>query len=308
MPNYPSSLINGLSPGNRLVNNVTDQRDFQYFLEPSAGSQVGFAFSIATFQPLSTYSAVGLSLTYAVTTGGGIALTIDQFLTSSLVNGTSTVLIKNETGSNAKYNGLYLVTEKGATGTSWVLTRDTRFDEDPEFKTDTIFSIGYGTTNANTKWYINTSEPITVGGTAISFTQVPTTIDYNSAANYPTDVNVGINRLNLASDFVNDFKSMINLTQKDLTDLETEIGGLDSVVGIKYLGASNIYTIQHVHRRLEKLNFQIKKLKDDIALMNDTTYFSALYYTSVSGTNAAIGVTGRYPSSKNRLTNSAGGI
>lgn len=307
MPNYPSSLINGLSPGNRLVNNVTDQRDFKFILEPSAGSQAGLAISLASFQTLPN-SAVAIGITSFVCGAVGTTLNIDGIGLTSLAY-SHTVLVKNQgAGGVGASNGIYTLTTVGAAGVSWVLTRDTRFDEDAEFKLDTIFSIGLGTTNANTKWYLNTAEPITVGTTALTFTQVPTTIDYNSAANYPTDVNVGIDRLNLASDFVNDFKSMINLTQKDLTDLETEIGGLDSVVGIKYLGASNIYTIQHVHRRLEKLNFQIKKLKDDIALMNDTTYFSALYYTSVSGTNAAIGVTGKYPSSKNRLTNSAGGI
>lgn len=299
MPNYPSSFVSGAAPGLRSVNNVTDRRDFQYFLEPSAASAAGFAISIATFVALPTVSAVGNSLTYAAA-GGGIALTVDN-QSAALVNGTSTILVKNQ--STASQNGLYVITNKGATGTSWILTRDSRFDEDAEFKLDTIFSIGAGTTNGSTLWYLATSEPVTVGTTNLTFTQVPTSIDYPSSANYPTDVNVGMGRTNLASDFINDFKSMINTVQKDLGDLETEINALDTIIGTKYLASSNIYTIQHIHRRFEKLIFQIKRLKDDVDLMNNGSYFHGAINTLSS-----IGVTGSYPSSKNRLTNVTGGF
>lgn len=302
MPTYPSSFVSGAAPGLRSVNNVTDKRDFQYFLEPSVASAAGFAISIATFTTLPVV-AVGNSLTYNVTTGGGIALTLEG-LSAELVNGTTTILVKNMAGLASSFmNGLYVVTNKGATGTSYVLTRDTRFDEDAELKSNSIFSIGYGTTNSSTKWYLNTTEPMTVGTTNLTFTQVPTSIDYNSAANYPTDVNVGMNETNPASDFINDFKSMINTVQKDIGDLETEINALDTTIGTKYLASANINTIQLLHRRFEKMLFQMKRLKDDVDLMNNAGYFNGS-----STTLTSIGVTGRYPSSKNRLTNSDGGF
>lgn len=299
MPNYPSSFTSGTAPGLRSVNNVTDRRDFKYFLQPSVASAAGYAISAATFTSLAAVSAVGNSLTYAAT-GGGIALTLEG-LSAEFVSGTSTLLVKNQ--SSAVQNGIYLITNKGATGTSFVLTRDTRFDEVDELKYNTIFSIGAGTTNGSTKWYISSAEPMVPGTDSISFLQVPTAIDYPSSANYPTDVNVGIGDTNSnASNFVADFRQMINQSQRDLTDLETEINILDSTVGIKYLGISNLNTMQFIYRRLEKLNFQIKKLKDDIDLMNNSGYFGA------TGILPSIGVTGRYPSSKNRMTNIAGGI
>lgn len=300
MPNYPSSFTSGAAPGLRSVNNVTDRRDFKYFLQPSAASSAGFAISIATFVALPNVSAVGNSLTYAVAGTGGVALTIDG-QSADLVSGTSTILVKNQ--ASAIQNGIYTITNKGATGTSWVLTRDTRFNEDAELKYNTIFSVAAGTTNGSTKWFISSAEPMVVGTDSISFTALPTSVDYPSSANYPTDVNVGIGDTNSkSSDFVADFRSMINQTQKDLSDLETEINSLDTTVGIKYLGVSNIYTMQFIYRRLEKLNFQIKKLKDDIDLMNNTGYFGE------TGTFPSIGVTGAYPSSLNRITNVAGGF
>lgn len=299
MPNYPSSFTSGAAPGLRSVNNVTDRRDFKYFLQPSAASSAGFALSIATFVALPTVSAVGNSLTYAAT-GGGIALTIDG-QSADLVSGTSTILVKNQ--ASAIQNGVYTITNKGATGTSWILTRDTRFNEVDELKYNTIFSVAAGTTNGSTKWYISSGEPMTPGTDSITFAQVPTSVDYPSSANYPTDVNVGIGDTNSnASNFVADFRQMINQTQRDLTDLETEINSLDSTIGIKYLGVSNINTMQFIYRRLEKLNFQIKKLKDDIDLMNNSGYFGK------TGTFPSIGVTGAYPSSLNRITNIAGGF
>lgn len=258
MPNYPSSFTSGVAPGLRSVNNVTDRRDFKYFLQPSAASSAGFALSIATFVALPTVSAVGNSLTYAAT-GGGVALTIDG-QSADLVSGTSTILVKNQ--ASAIQNGIYTITNKGATGTSWVLTRDTRFNEDAELKYNTIFSVAAGTTNGSTKWFISSAEPMIVGTDSISFLQVPTTIDYPSSANYPTDVNVGIGDTNSkSSDFVADFRSMINQTQKDLSDLETEINSLDTTVGIKYLGVSNINTMQFIYRRLENSIFKSKNSK-----------------------------------------------
>lgn len=297
MPNYPSSFTSGAAPGLRSVNNVTDRRDFQYFLEPSVASAAGFALSLATAAVLPNSPVYANNIITGSTAG---TIVVDGSAYSYPTTST-TILVKNQASS--LQNGIYKVTTVGASGASYVLTRDTRFDEDAEMKLDSIYSITSGTANASTKWYLNTAEPITLGTTNISFTQVPTSIDYNSAANYPTDVNVGISRLDKASDFINDFKSMINTVQKDLGDLETQINALDTTIGTKYLAASNINIVQHMHRRFEKLIFQIKRLSDDVDLMNDAGYFTPSA-TSIT----SIGVTGSYPSSKNRLTNVAGGF
>lgn len=301
MPNYPSSFDNGTAPGQRSVNNVTSRRDFRYFLEPSVGSYAGFAISVATYDALSAIAIGSTQLQYRPPAGqGGLALTVDGVGFNSLE---TTVLVKNQgTGGVGASNGVYKLTTAGATGTSWILTRDTRFDNDAEFKHNTIFSIGAGVTNSGTKWYLANDEPFTVGTTAPTFTAVPTSVTYNSAAKYPTDANVGVEELgswetSFAYNTLNDFKAMLNTMQLELDELETSFASV-TTEGNQWLVSSNTYSFNLIYRRFEKLLFQLQRLTEDIDRMN-TVGFSATY--------PGIGLTSRYPSGFNRLTSTTGG-
>lgn len=300
MPNYPSSFDNGTAPGQRSVNNVTSRRDFKYFLEPSVGSYAGFALSLATAATLPN-SAVALGSTAFICGAVGTTLVVDGS-TFAYMSTATTILVKNQVSGAGASNGIYRVTTTGAAGVSWFITRDTRFDNDAEFKHNTIFSVDSGTANAGTKWYLENYEPFTVGTTTPTFTQVPTSVTFNSTAKYPTDANVGVEELgswetSFAYNTLNDFKALLNTMQLELDELETSLGSV-TAEGNQWMVSSNTFTFNLIYRRFEKLLFQLQRLSEDIDRMNTVGF---------NGTYPGMGLTSRYPSGFNRLTSTAGG-
>ena len=110
--------------------------------------------------------------------GVGATLTkTSPFATLSIDGASPTVgqriLVKNE--SNGAYNGIYTVTSVGSGAAGWVLTRATDYDTSGigtnEIDQGDYVLVLSGTTNANTSWVQQTALPITVGTTALVFTQ-----------------------------------------------------------------------------------------------------------------------------------------
>lgn len=299
MPNYPSSFDNGTAPGQRSVNNVTARRDFKYFLEPSLASAAGFALSVATTGLLPDTPAFANN-TFTSAGNGTIVVDSSAFAYAST---SMTILVKNQgAGGVGASNGIYKVTQVGDKDNPYILTRDTRFDDDAEFKHNTIFSIQSGTVNAGLKFYLANDEPFTVNTDKPTFTAVPTSVTYNSAAKYPTDANVGIEEIGswetaFASNTLGDFKSMVNTMQLEIAGLETSLASV-STLGNEWMTSSNTYTLNLIYRRFEKLLFQLKRLTEDVDRMN-TVGFGGAY--------PGMGLTSRYPSGFNRLTSATGG-
>lgn len=116
--------------------------------------------------PANTYNngTAGLGATLTATSNG--ALTVDGYAVAIGDN----ILVKNEVaGAN---NGLYVVTAAGSAGAPYVLTRHTNVDTGGEFGGALIAVENKGSTTANTLWMCNVSESITVGTTAVTFTQL----------------------------------------------------------------------------------------------------------------------------------------
>ena len=111
-------------------------------------------------------SGVGATLTKAAPLSG---LSIDGS-TPAVGN---RILVKNET--NGAYNGIYTVTVVGSGATAWVMTRATDYDTSGsgtnEIDQGDYVLVLSGTTNANTSWVQQTALPITVGTTALVWTQ-----------------------------------------------------------------------------------------------------------------------------------------
>lgn len=82
------------------------------------------------------------------------------------------VLIKDESGADEPYIGVYVVTDKGSAGTPFVLTRATDFDTASNMNTGESIFVSSGDDNANTTWQFITPTPITVGTTDLTFTQI----------------------------------------------------------------------------------------------------------------------------------------
>ena len=118
--------------------------------------------------PAVTYDngASGVGATLTADANGALAA-IDGVTVSAT---TTRLLIKNQ--SSALQNGIYVVTTVGDAGTAFVLTRSGDMDGSPASEIPGAFVfVEEGTTNADAGFVCTTNAPVTMGSTAINFTQ-----------------------------------------------------------------------------------------------------------------------------------------
>lgn len=82
---------------------------------------------------------------------------------------TQRILVKNQVAG--LQNGIYELTTVGDESNPWVLTRTTDADVGTELKGGIAIFINEGTTNEDTGWVCTTDGTVTIGTTAIAFTQ-----------------------------------------------------------------------------------------------------------------------------------------
>jgi hypothetical protein len=150
-------------------------------LDPKAS--VTYASIIAL--PAYTYNngASGVGATITATSNG--ELTLDSGY--PIIN--SRVLIKNETGANNPYNGIYIVTDPGSASSVFILTRSTDFDNgSPSGEIPGAFTfVEHGTTLADTGWVCTTNSPVVMGTTPIVFVQ------FSGAGSYTAGTGLTLN-------------------------------------------------------------------------------------------------------------------
>ena len=119
-----------------------------------------------------------------------------------------------------------------------------------------------------------------------------TTVLYNSAAKYPTDITFGVTGLG-TSTFTDFGLAQANLSTliSAYTTAVTSITATERSIAVALSGVS----YNNLQSKMEKMAFEFNKLIADVTVVNAGT---ALTTTTVS----------RYPSSQNRFTNTAGGI
>lgn len=287
--NYPSSFANGSAPGLRAVNNVTDRRDLKYVNAMSPATAMNLtAAALATTAALPntpTWSSANGTLTAS---GAATTLVVDGVWVTS----TSTrVLVKNQGGGTGASNGIFVLSTVGGSATTWVLTRTTDFNEDAEIKRFSTVSATGGTVNAATKWFLSNQEPITINTSNITWSALPTTVTYNSAAKYPTDVNVGVENISTQTNLVYDFESALNTLEYEINAIQASMASMTSI-GESFIANANILSIRNLKSKADKYVFELKRLRGDIDVMNTVAF---------SGSVAAgMGLTGRYPSSQRR--------
>jgi len=148
----------------------------------SIASGINFHQSVrlatAAALPANTYNngASGVGATLTANANG--ALSVDGV---AVVAG-NRILVKNEAaGAN---NGVYTVTQVGNGSTPYILTRATDFDSAgtgvDQIDAGDFFLVTAGSTQSNTSWVQQTPLPITVGTTAIVFTQFAAPVLYSA--------------------------------------------------------------------------------------------------------------------------------
>ena len=113
------------------------------------------------------YTATGSNPTVLTRTGNGAFPAVD---TSITLSATQRVLIKNESGANEKYNGVYTVTSAGSGGTPWVLTRATDTDTWAELVSAYVF-VEEGPTMGDSGWVCTVDTGGTIDTTAVAWAQ-----------------------------------------------------------------------------------------------------------------------------------------
>jgi len=126
----------------------------------------------AALSPANTYNNGSSGVGATLTASSNGTLTVDGY---TFVSGDvgKRILVKNEAaGAN---NGVYTLTQAGTGSLPYILTRATDFDTvgtgQNEIAEGDLFLVISGTSNANTQWVQQTPAPITVGTTALAFTQ-----------------------------------------------------------------------------------------------------------------------------------------
>ena len=152
----------------------TDAANKNYVDTAVQGLQMKPTAQVATAAalPANTYAngTAGVGATLTATSNG--VLTVDGYAVAL----GDIILVKNE--ATQANNGLYNVTTLGTGSVPYVLTRNVDMDQATEFGGAFVPVENKGTTTANTLWLCNVANSITVGTTAVTFTQL------NSAASY----------------------------------------------------------------------------------------------------------------------------
>jgi hypothetical protein len=119
----------------------------------------------ATAAGLPSYTTSSMPAALTATANG--ALTVDGV---SVAQG-DRVLVKNETSGNAPYNGIYVVTAAGSSGTPWMLTRSPDMSDGGQVPGAVVF-VEEGTANTGSGFMVASAGPFTLGTTNITWTAV----------------------------------------------------------------------------------------------------------------------------------------
>ena len=128
--------------------------------------------------PANTYNNGSSGVGATLTANANGALSVDSV--AAVVG--NRILVKNEAAQ--ANNGVYTVTQVGDGSTPYILTRATDFDSAGtgvnQIDAGDFFLVTAGSTQANTSWVQQTPLPITVGTTAIVFTQFGASTTYSA--------------------------------------------------------------------------------------------------------------------------------
>jgi len=112
-----------------------------------------------------TYSNGSSGVGATLTANANGALTVD----GQTMVAVERLLVKDQAAG--LQNGIYTVTSTGSAGAVFVLTRTTDFDSTSEVTSGAFTFVETGTTNSDSGWVLTTDGTITIGTTALAFSQ-----------------------------------------------------------------------------------------------------------------------------------------
>jgi hypothetical protein len=167
------TILNAPASGTDIVN-----KDYADSIASGINFHQSCRLATATALPANTYNNGTSGVGATLTANANGALTVD----GALAVATNRILVKNE--ATQANNGVYTVTQTGSAGTPYILTRATDFDSSgsgvDQIDAGDFFLVTAGVTLANTSWVQQTPLPITVGTTAIVFTQFGAPLVYSA--------------------------------------------------------------------------------------------------------------------------------
>lgn len=178
-----------ITVNNRYINNLADPVQDQdaatkYYVDSVAQGldpKASVVYATAAALPAYTYNNGVQGVGATITANATGALNID----GSTPTANARVLIKNETLTNAPYNGIYVVSVAGNASAAFQLIRSTDFDTGTEVPAAFVF-VESGTVNADTGFVCVTNSPVVMGVTPITWTQ------FSGAGSYTANTSAGL--------------------------------------------------------------------------------------------------------------------
>ena len=160
------------------------------------------------------------------------------------------------------------------------------------YKGDSPSSLGSNVTGSVTISNLTNYQELNdiVNGSGVS-------LDFNSAANYPTDSNIGTEIIANRTRTIADFATAVTNLSTVLSDYTTAYNTLDTneqKIAPSFTGNSYF----NLQSKLEKITFELNRMNADLTSLGAEGATDSLKSVSAR----------KYPSSFNRFTNTAGGI
>ncbi len=264
----PTSSLTPTQPNELVTKLYTDTFALGLQLRPSCLAATTAAL------PANVYNngALGVGATLTAVLPG--VLTIDGV--SPGLN--DRVLVKNEVAQ--ANNGIYTLTTVGTGGIAYILTRAIDYDQTAEVTLGTFTPITMGTANGNTIWAMDNPAAITMGTTAITFSQLSTTFSNMTIGNPVIGANpYAILLTDGASDL---YEDVAHFTYRfDMYNYQQVITAAGDTATLDMSGSGNIFDFQ------ANTGEQSSYYAD-----SGGTYFS---FTDGLGFGATIGITNALP-------------
>lgn len=252
-------------------------------------------------------SALGLDVKQSVrvATTENITLSGTQTIDGVSLSAGDRVLVKNQTTGSE--NGIYVVVDGG----SW--TRATDADSDAEVTAGLFTFVAEGSSYADTGWVISTNDDITVGTTAITFTQFSGAGQYTAGDGLTlsgTTFAVGgtTNRISVSADAIDIDANYVG--QSSITTVGTIATGTwnGDTVGVAYGGTGATTLASGEYLKGNGTGAVQSSATIPVADLDGTLPISqgGTGATTAAGARSNIGATTKYAASNAEITPSSG--